>query len=111
MVLNIFNSNLCILCGDSISDPVCRGCYLKQTEILLNDLNLPEIANEVILRKIKNNFPTENLKSTECVLCRKDNVTICRYCFSIMLTNLLRELNLSENLIKRFNYDSICEGI
>ena len=112
----MFGSNSCVVCGDSISDPVCRGCYIKQTEILLttyfiNDLNLPEIANEIILRKIKNKFPTEILNDTECILCGKDNVSICRYCFSIILTNILRGLNFTEEMIENFGYSLMYEEI
>jgi len=98
-----------MVCRDSISDPVCRICYIKQTEILLNDLNLHEIANEIILRKIKDKFPTETLNTTECILCKKDNVAICRYCFSIILKNILRELNLPEEMIENFGYNNMYE--
>ena len=108
-MINIFSSNSCTICRDSISDPVCRECYLKQTEILLNDLNLHEIIKEIILRKIKNKFSTETLNDTECILCRKDDVAICRYCFSIILTNILRELNFTEKLIKNFVYHPLYE--
>jgi hypothetical protein len=68
-----------------------------------------EIAKEIILRKIKIKFPTETLNNTECILCRKDNVTICRYCFSILLKNILRELNFSEEMIENFGYNEINE--
>lgn len=105
----MFGSNSCAVCGDSITDPVCRRCYIKQTEILLNDLNIHEIANEIILRKIKNKFPIETLNETECILCRKDYAAICRYCFSIILTNLLRELNFTKEMIENFGYNSIYE--
>jgi len=97
------------VCEDSISDPVCKGCYIKQIEILLNDLNLPDIAKEIILRKIKNKFPIETINDTECILCRKDNVAICSYCFSIILKNILRELNFSEDIIESFGYNLIYE--
>jgi len=105
----MLGSNLCMLCEYSISDPVCRGCYIKQTEILLNDTNLPKISNEVILIKMKNKFPIETLNDTECILCGKDNVAICRYCFSIILTNILRELNFSEEMIENFGYNQMYE--
>lgn len=109
MVLNMSNYDLCIVCGDTISDPVCRRCYIKQIEILLNDLNLHEIANEILLRKIKNKFPVETLNDIECILCRRDNVDICRYCFSIILKNILIELNFPEEMIENFGYNQIYE--
>lgn len=105
----MFNSNACVICGDSITDPVCRNCYIKQTGVLLNDQKVHSLANEVILSKIKNKFPIETLNDTECVLCRKDNVSLCRYCFSVILMRALRELNFSEDLIKNFQYNPMYE--
>jgi hypothetical protein len=77
-------SNSCVICADSISDPVCRSCYIKQIEILLNDFKAHFMAKEIILRKIKNKFPLETLNETECILCQRENATLCRYYFSIM---------------------------
>lgn len=105
MVVNILNSNLCTVCEDSISDPVCRNCYIKQVGILLNDLNLHEIAIEIILNKIKDDFPISNINNTRCILCGKEKVTMCRYCFSIILRNILRELNFTENSINNMGYN------
>lgn len=47
----------------------------------------------------------ENLNDTECILCKNDTTSICRYCFLIVLRRILRELNFSENLIGNFDYD------
>lgn len=101
----MFNSNSCVICEDSISDPVCRGCYLKQIGILLNDFHLHEIAAEIILKKIKDTFSISNLNNTKCILCEREKVTMCRYCFSIILRNILRELNFTEDLIEDFGYN------
>lgn len=107
MVNIMFQSNSCVICGYSISDPVCRSCYIRQVEVILKDLDLPEIANEIILRKIRDKFPTETLNDTECILCGINNVTICRYCFSIILTNILKELNFTEDMIENFGYSQM----
>lgn len=106
----MLSSNSCLICNDSISDPVCRNCYIKQIKILLNDLKIPHIAKEIILNKIKNRFPVETLNDTECILCRQENVALCRYCFSIILTNILRELNFTEDLIENFGFNPMYEG-
>jgi precorrin-4 methylase len=94
--------NSCVICNDSISDPICRSCYLRQTQILLSELNLHEVANKIILTKVKERFPVDLLNETSCVLCGRTNVTLCRYCFSVILSNVLRELNFSEDLIENF---------
>ncbi len=107
MVIKMLNQNQCVICWDSISDPVCKGCYIKQIEILLNDLNLEEGGYEIVLRKIKKQFPNESLNNIDCILCGKDNVAICRYCFSIILTNILIDLNFSEEVIENFGFNSV----
>ena len=103
----MLSSNSCVICDDYISDPVCRSCYIKQINVLLNDLEIHPVASEIILDKIKNKFPIESLNDTECILCNKDNISICRYCFSIILKNILEELNLPEDLIEYFGYSSM----
>ena len=100
----MLSSNLCVICDDTISDPVCRSCYVRQTEILLNDLNLNELSKKIILKKIKNKFPLETLNKINCILCAKENVSICRYCFSIILTSTLRSANFTEDSIENFGF-------
>ena len=111
MVIQLFDSNACITCGDSISDPVCRSCYIKQVDTLLNNFEIPPIANEMILKKIKNKFTLESLNETKCVLCQRENVSMCRHCFSIILINILKELNFPDNLIENFGFNPIHEEI
>jgi len=103
----MFNSNSCVICNDSISDPVCRGCYIKQIKILLNDLKMHSLAKENILNRVKKSFPLETLNDIECILCKKDNVAMCRFCFSEIIVRRLRELNLTEDLIENFGYNVI----
>ena len=107
----MLSSNLCVVCEDSISDPVCRSCYIKQVKFLLNDFKVHFIAKEIILSKIKNKFPIETLNNTGCILCYREDVTICRYCFSIILNNILRELNFSEDIIEDFGFNPMHEDI
>lgn len=107
----MFNFNSCIICGDSIPDPVCRSCYIKQINILLNDFKIHPLAIKIILNGIKNKYPIETLNDTECILCNKGNVSICRYCFSVIFIRILRELNFSEDLIGDFGFNPLCDKI
>jgi hypothetical protein len=102
-------SNSCVICNDSISDPVCRNCYLKQISLLLNDLEMHSMAKEVILSRIKEKFPVEVINDTECILCRQENVPLCRHCFSEILVRILRELNFTENSIEDFGFNTTYE--
>ena len=103
----MFSKTSCVTCGDSVTDPVCRNCYIKQTRVLLNDLEVNTRISNFIFDKIKDRFPIENTSYTRCILCRKENVTLCRYCFSILLIKILRELNFTEDLIENFEYDPV----
>jgi hypothetical protein len=38
-----------------------------------------------------------------------EKVAICRYCFSIILRNILRELNFTEDSINNFGYGLVYE--
>ena len=101
--------NSCVICKYPITDPVCRDCYIKETKLLLNDLKVNSKISDFIKNKLKNKFPIETLNDTECIICKKENVTICRYCFSVNLIRTLRELNFTEDLIENFEYDQIYE--
>ncbi|MBW6442353.1 hypothetical protein K0A97_01050 [Patescibacteria group bacterium] len=107
----MLDNNLCILCGDSISDPICRGCYIQQVGILLNDLKLHPLVSEVILTKLKRRFPMESLNDTSCILCNREEVVLCRYCFSVLINRILGELNFSDEFIEDFGYRIMPEEI
>lgn len=100
----MINFNLCAICGDSITDPICKSCYIKQTLVLLVDLKISPITNDFINKKLKEISLLETLNDTECILCKKDTASICHYCFSIALIRILREINFPENLIENFEY-------
>ena len=103
---NMFSSNSCATCGDSITDPICRNCYIKQTQILLQDLKINPMIKNFIFNKIKKEYPIDTLNDTECILCKKESVTLCRYCFSVILMKILSEINFPEDLIEIFRYKS-----
>ena len=103
----MFDSNSCAICKYPITDPVCRGCYIKQTKASLQDLEMNSVTINFILNKVKNTLNAETLNDTECILCKKGVVYICRYCYSILLLRVLRELNFTEDLIKNFKYNSV----
>jgi hypothetical protein len=92
------------VCGYSITDPVCKRCYIKETMIILNDLKIHPIIINFIKNKLKSMLYSETLNDTECILCKNDTVSTCRYCFSVILIRLLRDLNFTEDLIEHFGY-------
>jgi len=102
----MFDSNSCAICKYPITDPVCRGCYIKQTKASLQDLEMNSVTINFILNKVKNTLNAETLNDTECILCKKDNVSVCGYCFSVILTKTLKELNFTDDMIENFQHQS-----
>ena len=98
----MFNSNLCVICKESITDPVCDKCYIEQTTVLLNDLRVNPRIIDFIKDKLENRIHLETLNDSECILCQKEHVDLCRYCFSVVLIRTLREINFPEDLIETF---------
>jgi len=104
-------SSSCVVCGYSITDPICGKCYIKQTRAVLNDLKVHSLAIDVIVHKMKSKLFVETLNEAKCILCGKENLTLCRYCFSFISANVMRELNLSESFIKNFEYNQLDEEV
>ncbi len=107
----MFSINSCSKCGYTITDPLCPKCYMKQTKAILKDLNINPMINELISAKLKTAISVETMNEITCISCKKENVTLCRYCFSILLTRILQELNFPENLMKEFEYNRSFEDI
>jgi hypothetical protein len=102
----MLNSNSCVVYSDSISDPVCNDCYLKQTRLLLNEINFYSIYSKDILKKLENKFPIETMNDTSCIFCDKGTLFMCHYCFSIIINKILKEFNFSKDLIEEFGCHS-----
>jgi hypothetical protein len=91
-------------CEYPITDPVCSDCYIRQTAIRLNDLKINSMIIDFVSNKLKKRFLLETLNDSECVLCDKNSIDICRYCFSVILIGILKELNFAEDLMSNFEY-------
>jgi len=103
------NTTTCTICGYSITDPVCRGCYIKQTMTYLNDFDVDSKTMSIIYLKLKKIFNFETINESVCILCHKDKVSICGYCFYSSLTKILRKLNFNEETIENFSYNPMIE--
>jgi hypothetical protein len=64
---------------------------------------------DFINEKLKKGLYLETQNDNNCILCKKDNITICRYCFSVILIRMLRELNFTEEMIENFEYNPLPE--
>ena len=86
-----------------ITNPVCTNCYLRQVNLWLKKMNITTIPRNIILSKIKQTTQYETTNSETCILCNKEEITLCSYCFFAMSTRVLMELNFPEEIIQVFD--------
>ena len=68
-----------------------------------NDLQINPIFKRFAINKIKNRLLIDGINETGCILCGSDNVDVCFYCFGFIAIEVLRELNLTDNMIESFS--------
>lgn len=101
--------HLCINCFEGITNPVCEKCFLKQIEYWLIDRKVGSESRKIIIKNIKNQMPKgETLNEIECIICGKENVSLCSYCFFLKVVKVLKTLHFKEdameNFLEIFNY-------
>jgi hypothetical protein len=99
-------SNLCLRCYEPITNPICEQCHFKEINIWLRDKKINSFIRSIILKAIKENLPYEEqsieINESQCILCHKHTLTTCSYCFFMISARTLRELNISEKLLRQF---------
>ena len=101
----------CLDCNEPTSNPLCPSCLTLQIEAWLSSLSSYPLKNE-ILKEIKDYVKkTNNLagNSTVCVSCGKPRASLCPYCFTNYVFNLLKRIKANRIILKEFlqffNYD------
>lgn len=101
----------CLECNESVFHPLCPSCLTTQVEAWLSSVSSYPLKNE-ILEEIKNYVEkTNNLKgkSTICVSCKLPRASLCPYCFTNYVFNLLKTSKVNRIILKEFlqffNYD------
>lgn len=93
----------CTLCIQSITDPICTRCYIKQVRMWFNDMGINPLINDFAMEKIKNRLLFETINETECIICKNENVNVCFYCFMSLTIQIFKEINLSNEMIDHFS--------
>jgi hypothetical protein len=105
--------NLCISCFETITHPICEWCYIKQITKWLEHAGINGIKKEKIIAVLKQNMTREMSTENTCILCHKEEVKICSYCFFLNIAKQMKKIKLSEDLIQSFladfNYHNIKE--
>lgn len=101
----------CLDCKEAVFNPLCPSCLTIQIEAWLSSLSSYPLKNKIIKRLKDYVEKTNNLvrKSTICVSCGKPKASICPYCFTNYVFNLLKEIQVHRIILKEFlqffNYD------
>ncbi len=101
----------CLDCHEPTSNPLCPSCLTLQIQAWLSSYPNKNIK-EKILEKIKKYVEkTNNLagKTTLCISCGKPRASLCPYCFTNHIFNLLKSMDVNMIILKEFlqffNYD------
>jgi hypothetical protein len=92
----------CIGCFHVITEPVCKDCYLRQFKMWLEDgVSNNRFTKDVVI-DVKKSFGHESNNESMCVLCGRENVSVCTYCYFSNVRNLLERSGMSEEILEGF---------
>jgi hypothetical protein len=99
----VFKDNdVCVRCLEPISNPVCVHCYMKEIVAWMEDKEIESLAKSIIFTTIERRIEAEAENSTKCVLCKKEKITLCSYCFFLIVARTLNELNFPQDKVEDF---------
>lgn len=92
----------CLLCGDSISNPICHACLESDIEEWLSD-RMPRLIQK--LKKTGQAFKSYTHPGLNCILCG-NNMNICSQCYCYEVNRLFDNYpRLAEEFIEFFNFE------
>lgn len=94
---------MCAVCMEMITNPICTNCYLKQINSWLKSMNIKSLPRSIIINKIRERSANENLSEENCILCGASEINLCAYCFFSVSARVLREFNFPENIVQVFD--------
>ncbi len=92
----------CIICGVSITNPICVNCLEKEIVQWL----LTRDQEAIPMVKGITDFFANDVKKTNCIICRAE-IGICTCCYINEIYELLlqRDIGLAQELITTFDFD------
>ena len=99
----------CIACNEAIFNPLCHNCLAQQLEVWLT--SYPDLKQRLMpkikayLRDIENSI----VEATNCVACHNQKAAVCPYCFTELVLDKLKELQVNKTIkrefLQFFNFD------
>lgn len=92
----------CIICLEPITNPVCRECYIREIGAWLKENIKSDVTKKIVLLSIIHAIPKNDYKKDRCILCEKEEVSTCSYCFFLKTFQILKNINIPEYKIDSF---------
>ena len=89
----------CVLCLQTITNPICKDCYMAQLKAFLNHIGINKKKTKEVLKKVNNKMTYESLNDERCIKCKK-RTTICSYCFFYHTGKILRKMNFNKDFMQ-----------
>jgi len=104
----------CERCLEPITHPICHDCLGKQ---ISEWLSFYPSVNRKMIKKIKNYIIEVNnsaVSGIKCMACNTKNASLCPYCFTEEIFNMLKKNKIDKMIImdflSTFNFDLKHEG-
>ena len=98
----VSEQNLCVSCYDTITNPVCEACHQREVSIWLKDVGIDSKTSKHIIEEIKESMPEEAMNENICILCGRNTLSTCSYCFFLASAKVLKKLHIDHKLIEYF---------
>ena len=85
------NQNRCMRCFEPITNPVCVKCHLDEIRFFLKDFEVDPHIISLITSDIKNYVRGESLHEETCLLCGRENLSFCSYCFFLVSARIIKK--------------------
>ena len=99
----------CLECHEAISNPLCPSCLAVQIEAWLT--SYPELGKKLMPQIEGYIEKTKNLtgKTISCVSCTRKRASLCPYCFTHHVFDLLKDMKVNKRILieflQFFNFD------
>jgi len=102
------NSNIsephheCSICHESVSTPLCPSCIGTQIEAWMTLYPNYHELKDTLMPKLHLIVQKCYKEATECIKCKEARVSICPYCFTSLVVNELKSLQVHPIVLKEF---------
>ena len=92
----------CLDCGEEIFNPICPSCLAFEFKHWISKYpKLEEKFTKKIERflRLNKNFRSNSHK---CIICKRDSVYLCPYCFTEYIMKILKKEKISSKILNEF---------